>query len=335
MKYKKIFVTGGAGFIGSRYINELSKFDVKILNFDKLTYATSPNTLEHLAAIPNYELYQGDICQKEHIDAALDYFKPDLVVNFAAESHVDKSISGPEAFIETNILGTYRLLEACLRYRESSQIQNFLYHHISTDEVYGSLSLTDKNIFSEEHKYDPASPYSASKASSDNLVNAWHKTYGLPILITNCSNNYGPFQYPEKLIPKTILNALQGKSIPIYGAGQNVRDWLFVDDHVRALILLQNKERQHSVYNIGGNCEMNNLDLVNFVVTVLARTLGKDQDYFKPLISFSADRLGHDLRYAIDTSRINKEFAWQPETAIENGIVQTIKWYMNNQNWWV
>ncbi len=331
----RIFVTGGLGFIGSAVIRNLIKRDsTKILNLDKQTYAANKNSLKFCIKNSNYIFCKGDIIDKKLIEEILSSFKPHFIMNLAAETHVDRSISSPENFINTNINGTFNLLECSRRYLKecSKEIQeNFRFHHISTDEVYGSLGET--GLFREDSCYKPSSPYSASKASSDHLVRAWHQTYKLPIIITNCSNNYGPYQYPEKLIPLTILNALKGIPIPIYGEGLQIRDWLYVDDHADALQRIIFKGKIGDTYNIGGNNEITNIDLVKKICKILNSRVDKkpkDITSFDQLIKFVSDRPGHDYRYGIDASKLKNELGWEPKTKLDDGLRKTIDWYIDN-----
>ena len=334
----KILVTGGAGFIGSAVIRFLiQETDNTVINVDKLTYAGNLESLKAVAADARYLFEQVDICDQQEITRIFSAHEPDVVMHLAAESHVDRSISGPAEFIQTNINGTYILLEAARNYwskLEGMRKGSFRFHHISTDEVYGSLG--DSGLFTEETAYDPSSPYSASKASSDHLVRAWYRTYGLPVLLTNCSNNYGPYQFPEKLIPLMILNALAGKPLPIYGKGDQVRDWLHVEDHARALYRVITEGKAGETYNIGGNNEKTNLD----VVTTLCRVLDKlvpdhpaGIDRYEDLLTYVEDRPGHDQRYAIDAGKIMADLHWQPEETFETGIDKTVRWYLQNETW--
>ena len=337
MSNKNILVTGGAGFIGSavvRYI--INSTDNRVLNIDKLTYAGNLESLASVNDNPRYQFLHADICDKVAMTKAFDDFEPDIVMHLAAESHVDRSIDGPMDFIQTNIIGTYNLLEVARNYWQNlteDKKMSFRFHHISTDEVYGDLEGTE-DLFTEETSYSPSSPYSASKASSDHLVRAWHRTYGLPIVITNCSNNYGPYHFPEKLIPLVILNALDGKPLPVYGDGKQIRDWLYVEDHARALYLVATTAKVGETYNIGGHNEKQNIDVVETICTILdnikPRTDG--QSYTKQ-ITFVKDRPGHDLRYAIDASKIQQELNWQPQETFESGIQKTVEWYLANQDW--
>jgi len=332
-------VTGGAGFIGSAVIRHIIKnTNHTVLNVDKLTYA---GNLESLALVEKHERYQfsyTDICNREALDTLFGDFKPDAVMHLAAESHVDRSISGPLDFIETNIIGTYQLLEAARKYWLSlsdDAKQEFRFHHISTDEVYGDLEGTT-DLFTETTAYSPSSPYSASKASSDHLVRAWHRTYGLPVIVTNCSNNYGPYHFPEKLIPLMILNALQAKALPVYGNGQQIRDWLFVEDHARALYKVVTEGVVGETYNIGGHNEKANIDVVHSICDLLEELAPNKPEgiqYYKDLINYVTDRPGHDVRYAIDASKIQNELGWVPEESFETGLRKTVEWYLNNQEW--
>ena len=337
MTNKNILVTGGAGFIGSAVVRYLiNSTDNQVLNIDKLTYAGNLESLASVNDNPRYQFLHADICDKVAMKKAFDDFEPDIVMHLAAESHVDRSIDGPLDFIQTNILGTYTLLEVARAYYQGlsdDKKHSFRFHHISTDEVYGDLEGT-QDLFTEETSYSPSSPYSASKASSDHLVRAWHRTYGLPVVVTNCSNNYGPYHFPEKLIPLVILNALDGKPLPVYGDGKQIRDWLFVEDHARALYLVATTAKVGETYNIGGHNEKQNIDVVKTICTILdnikPRTDG--QSYTKQ-ITFVKDRPGHDLRYAIDASKISKELGWQPQETFESGIQKTVEWYLSNQAW--
>jgi dTDP-glucose 4,6-dehydratase len=335
---KTIFVTGGAGFIGSALVRYLiNETDNKVVNFDKLTYAGNLESLKSIESNERYNFVQGDICDKEKLDAVLEKFQPDYIMHLAAESHVDRSIDGPGEFIETNVVGSYILLEAARRYYLSlvdNKKANFRFHHISTDEVYGDLGST--GLFTEETSYDPSSPYSASKAASDHLVRAWHRTYQLPVVVTNCSNNYGSYHFPEKLIPLIILNALDGKALPIYGDGKQVRDWLYVDDHARALYKVVSEGKLGETYNIGGFNEQQNIEVVNTICNHLNELIAdkpKGLNDFNELITYVTDRPGHDVRYAIDANKINKELGWHPEETFDSGIKKTIKWYLANLEW--
>ena len=333
----KILVTGGAGFIGSavvRYIIEHTENEV--LNLDKLTYAGNLESLKAVDHSSRYQFQQADICDVEAVTEIFKHYQPDVVMHLAAESHVDRSIDGPAAFIQTNILGTYTLLEVARQYwlgLEPNKKTNFKFHHISTDEVYGDLEGTT-DLFVETTSYAPSSPYSASKASSDHLVRAWNRTYGLPTVITNCSNNYGPYHFPEKLIPLVILNALDGKPLPIYGKGDQIRDWLFVEDHARALYKVVTEGTVGETYNIGGHNEKPNLEVVETICKILDQLKPQqNQQSYATLITFVQDRPGHDLRYAIDASKIARELAWTPEETFETGIQKTVEWYLNNLAW--
>ncbi|MEN5251940.1 dTDP-glucose 4,6-dehydratase [Alcaligenes aquatilis] len=336
----RILVTGGAGFIGSAVIRHLIlDTNHSVLNVDKLTYAGNLESVAPVASNPRYQFAHADICDASQMSQLLTQFCPDVIMHLAAESHVDRSIDGPAAFIHTNIMGTYTLLEAARHYWSSLPVEDqarFRFHHISTDEVYGDLDGTDK-LFVETTPYAPSSPYSASKASSDHLVRAWHRTYGLPVLITNCSNNYGPYHFPEKLIPHVILNALKGKPLPIYGKGDQIRDWLYVEDHARALVLVATTGKAGETYNIGGHNEKQNLEVVQSICTILEKLApGKPKGIkqYADLISFVTDRPGHDKRYAIDASKIANELGWQPKETFETGLRKTVAWYLENTDWW-
>jgi dTDP-glucose 4,6-dehydratase len=330
---KKILLTGGAGFIGSslaRYLINESLSEVLVL--DKLTYAGNLESLKEISKNPRFKFVKMDICDPSIINIIRE-FKPDAVMHLAAESHVDRSIDGPAEFIKTNILGTFNLLEASLRFWvNSGKPQGFRFQHISTDEVYGSLG--ESGLFTETTPYDPSSPYSASKASSDHLVRAWHRTYGLPVLVTNCSNNYGPYHYPEKLIPLMINNALQGKSLPVYGDGGQIRDWLYVEDHVRALFTVLEKGVVGETYNVGGDSERKNLEVVNLICTILDELKPSLKlPSYKKLITFVEDRPGHDRRYAIDSSKLKNELGWMQLESFESGIRKTVTWFLENEQW--
>ena len=330
----KIFVTGGCGFIGSNFIIQaINNYNYNILNFDKITYAGNPENLENYSNNSNYQFVNGDICDKNTLLQSLYSYEPDSVINFAAESHVDRSIDGPMDFIQTNIVGTATLLEAVRAYCEQSKRNDFKLLHISTDEVFGSLN--NNGLFTEKTPYDPSSPYSASKASSDHLVRSWQKTYGLPTIITNCSNNYGPFQFPEKLIPLMIANCFDEKDLPVYGKGLNIRDWLFVEDHCDAIITVLNKGNVGETYNIGGNNEIKNIEIVNKICSTLDKIKPRSNgESYNKLISHVQDRPGHDFRYAIDASKIKNDLGWNPKETFESGMKKTINWYINNESWW-
>ncbi len=333
---RKVLITGGAGFIGANLVHFLVRNKrASVLNVDKLTYAGNTVSLQGLENSGLYAFEQADICDARAMETVFSRFQPELVMHLAAESHVDRSIDGPAAFLNTNIMGTYTLLDTALNYYknlDSTRRNTFRFLHISTDEVFGSLG--EKGKFHEETPYDPRSPYSASKASSDHLVRAWQHTYGLPTLITNCSNNYGPFQYPEKLIPVIILNALQDKPIPVYGKGENVRDWLFVEDHVRALWLVLNEGKTGATYLIGGNNEQKNIDVVRKICHLLDEmNPRKDGRSYNEQITFVQDRPGHDMRYAIDASKIQRELNWQPMHDFDSGMRRTVQWYLDHLDW--
>ncbi|AWW34034.1 dTDP-glucose 4,6-dehydratase [Mannheimia varigena] len=336
----KILVTGGAGFIGSavvRYI--INHTQDTVINVDKLTYAGNLESLASVENDPRYHFEQVDICASGQIAAVFCKYQPDVVMHLAAESHVDRSIDGPAAFIETNIIGTYTLLEVARHYwgkLPSEKKAKFRFHHISTDEVYGDLEDTG-DFFTEKTSYAPSSPYSASKASSDHLVRAWFRTYCLPTIVTNCSNNYGPFHFPEKLIPLMILNAIRGKELPVYGNGMQIRDWLFVEDHARALYKVVTEGKVGETYNIGGHNEKTNIEVVRVICALLEELAPNKPSGIKKyedLITYVADRPGHDLRYAIDASKIKQELAWVPEETFESGIRKTVEWYLSNEDWW-
>lgn len=333
----KLVVTGGAGFIGSAVIRHIiEKTPHQVLNIDKLTYAGNLESLNSISKNSRYQFSQTDICDREALDQLFLEFQPDLVMHLAAESHVDRSITGSAAFVETNIIGTYQLLEAARNYwnnLEEHKKLAFRFHHISTDEVYGDLEGTD-DLFLETTSYAPSSPYSASKASSDHLVRAWYRTYGLPTIVTNCSNNYGPYHFPEKLIPLVILNALESKPLPIYGKGDQIRDWLYVEDHARALYKVVTEGVVGETYNIGGHNEKQNIEVVKIICSILdeLRPQANNTPYAS-LITFVKDRPGHDLRYAIDASKIATELGWKPEETFETGIRKTVEWYLNNTEW--
>lgn len=328
----KILVTGGAGFIGSAVVRHAIAQGHRVVNLDALTYAACLDNVASVADHPDYAFVQADIRDRATLDNVLATHAPDAVMHLAAESHVDRSIDGPSAFIETNITGTYTLLEAARAYwTTQGKPDHFRFHHVSTDEVFGSLGAT--GLFTEDSPYDPRSPYSASKAASDHLVRAWAETYRLPVVLSNCSNNYGPFHFPEKLVPVVILNALAGKPIPIYGAGENVRDWLYVEDHAEALLTVLAKGAQGRSYNIGGHNEVRNIDLVRMICALLDEMRPGAAPYAN-LIEFVTDRPGHDARYAIDASRIGDELGWVPSVTLEEGLRKTVAWYLENETWW-
>jgi dTDP-glucose 4,6-dehydratase len=336
----KILITGGAGFIGSAVIRHILKnTNDSIINIDKLTYAGNLESLGNSDKSDRYHFEKIDICCLSSLKRVFKKYKPDAVMHLAAESHVDRSIDGPLDFINTNIYGTYNMLEASRSYWLNLDTQHkdiFRFHHISTDEVYGDLNLDDAK-FTENSPYAPSSPYSASKASSDHLVRSWMRTYGLPVIITNCSNNYGPYHYPEKLIPHIIINALKGKPLPIYGDGSQIRDWLYVEDHAKALHLVIKKGKPGETYNIGGNNEKSNLEVVKNICQILEKVQPKKPqniDKYSDLIHFVEDRPGHDKRYAIDASKLKKELGWEPQETFETGILKCILWYLDNKNWW-
>ena len=329
----KILVTGGAGFIGSALVRHLiNETEHQVLNIDKLTYAGNLSTLKPVADNSRNRFLEADICDADAMRAAIDEFRPDKIMHLAAESHVDRSVDSPGDFIQTNVVGTFTLLNEALRYWREKSPAEFMFHHVSTDEVYGSLGET--GLFSETTSYSPNSPYSASKASSDHLVRAWHETYGMPTLVTNCSNNYGPFQFPEKLVPLVTLNALDGKPLPIYGKGDQIRDWLYVEDHVRALYLVAMKGIAGETYNIGGNEEKRNLEVVQTICDVVASKINdRTEADLRGLITHVEDRPGHDQRYAIDASKIKRELGWEPQETFESGMEKTIEWYLRNPEW--
>ena len=338
-KQKTIIVTGGAGFIGSALIRFIiHETNFKVVNVDKLTYSGNLESLGSIDHNRRYSFEQIDICDSSKLRKVIFNNKPELIIHLAAESHVDRSIDSPNSFIESNIVGTFSLLEQSRKYWQSligQKKEDFRFLHVSTDEVYGDLERSSE-FFKEETRYNPSSPYSASKASSDHLVMAWHRTYGLPTIITNCSNNYGPFQFPEKLIPHMILNALKFNSLPVYGNGKQVRDWLYVDDHVRALLKVASKGEVGETYNIGGNNEIQNIDVVHKICNLLDEFLpvkNNKINSYSELITYVKDRPGHDVRYAIDASKINKNLGWEPLENFESGIRKTIEWYLNNHNW--
>ena len=333
----RILVTGGAGFIGSAVVRHIIRnTHDSVLNLDKLTYAGNLDSLNAVDQDARYHFSQIDICDAEALTKVFNQFKPDLIMHLAAESHVDRSIDGPAEFITTNIVGTYTLLEVSRKYwlaLDEDEKQTFRFHHISTDEVYGDLEGTT-DLFTETTPYAPSSPYSASKASSDHLVRAWHRTYGLPTIVTNCSNNYGPYHFPEKLIPLVILNALEGKPLPIYGKGNQIRDWLYVEDHAKALYRVVTEGIVGETYNIGGHNEKQNIEVVKTICSILDDLRPRQNNVsYEALITFVEDRPGHDLRYAIDASKIGNELGWKPEETFETGIRKTVEWYLNNLDW--
>jgi len=332
------FVTGGCGFIGANFIQYLLKKTKpkSVINLDKLTYAGNQKNLADFEQDPRYIFVHGDICDAELVSRLFTKYQPNYIINFAAESHVDRSIDGPAEFIQTNIVGTSVLLQESLKYYSTlkgKESERFQFHHVSTDEVFGSLS--ESRFFTEETPYDPSSPYSASKASSDHLIRAWHRTFDLPVLISNCSNNYGPYQFPEKLIPLMILNCLEEKPLPVYGTGENIRDWLYVEDHCDAIYTILQKGTIGETYNVGGNNEIKNIQIVEEICDVLndIHPAGSGKSYHE-LITFVKDRPGHDFRYAIDASKLKKEIGWEPKESFNTGIQKTIEWYLKNEEWW-
>ena len=331
------FVTGGCGFIGANFIQYLLKKTKpkSVINLDKLTYAGNQKNLADFEQDPRYIFVHGDICDAELVSRLFTEYQPNYIINFAAESHVDRSIDGPAEFIQTNIVGTSVLLQESLKYYSTlkgKESERFQFHHVSTDEVFGSLS--ESGFFTEETPYDPSSPYSASKASSDHLIRAWHRTFDLPVLISNCSNNYGPYQFPEKLIPLMILNCLEEKPLPVYGTGENIRDWLYVEDHCDAIYTILQKGTIGETYNVGGNNEIKNIQIVEEICDVLndIHPAGSGKSYHE-LITFVKDRPGHDFRYAIDASKLKKEIGWEPKESFNTGIQKTIEWYLKNEEW--
>ncbi|MGZ8998670.1 MAG: dTDP-glucose 4,6-dehydratase [Allosphingosinicella sp.] len=335
MDRQRILVTGGAGFIGSAVCRHLVGAGHHVVNIDKLTYAGNLESLKALDGIPSYAFHRADICDEHAILDILRAERINKVMHLAAESHVDRSIDGPAVFLETNVMGTFRMLDAALTWwRESGRPEDFRFHHISTDEVFGDLPF-DEGVFTEETPYAPSSPYSASKAASDHLVRAWYETYGLPVVLSNCSNNYGPFHFPEKLVPLVILNGLEGRTLPVYGKGANVRDWLYVDDHARALEAIIMSGKVGESYNVGGRAERTNLEVVETICDLLddRRPLADGRSR-RTLIEFVADRPGHDRRYAIDPAKIERELGWRAEESFETGLAKTIDWYLDNEWWW-
>ncbi|MCC8457148.1 dTDP-glucose 4,6-dehydratase [Photorhabdus aegyptia] len=337
---RRILITGGAGFIGSAVVRHIiDNTEDNVVVVDSLTYAGNLASLAPVADSSRYAFEQVDICQRGALDRVFEQYQPDCVMHLAAESHVDRSIDGPAAFIETNIVGTYTLLEAARAFWQKLSEEKqavFRFHHISTDEVYGDLH-DEEGFFTETTPYAPSSPYSASKASSDHLVRAWYRTYGLPVIITNCSNNYGPYHFPEKLIPLMILNALAGKSLPVYGEGKQIRDWLYVEDHARALYLVVTEAEPGTTYNIGGHNERKNIDVVCAICELLEEFCPEKPAgiaYYRDLITYVADRPGHDMRYAIDAEKVERELGWRPQETFESGIRKTVQWYLENENWW-
>ncbi|MGJ0507222.1 MAG: dTDP-glucose 4,6-dehydratase [Methylocystis sp.] len=331
-----VLITGGAGFIGSAVARRLiDDTDARLLVYDKLTYAGNLDSLAPIAQDARYAFRRADICDAAAVAAALADFQPDIVMHLAAESHVDRSIDGPAAFVETNLVGTFTMLEAALAYWRAlpeAKARSFRFMHISTDEVFGALGPT--GLFREDTPYAPNSPYSASKAGSDHLVRAWRETYGLPTIVTNCSNNYGPYHFPEKLIPLTILNAIEGKPLPVYGRGENIRDWLYVEDHAAALILVARTGVVGESYNVGGRNEKRNIDVVHAICDILDELRPDAHGSYRRLIAFVEDRPGHDLRYAIDCSKIERELGWRPQQTFETGLRQTVQWYLDHPAWW-
>jgi dTDP-glucose 4,6-dehydratase len=332
-----VLVTGGAGFIGSAVVRLLVGKGVEIINLDKLTYSGNLESLREVEAASNYRFHHADICDSSAVADTLASERPHAVMHLAAESHVDRSIDGPEVFIETNVVGTFRLLNAALEYwrgLEGEERDRFRFHHVSTDEVFGHLPLSS-GVFTEDTPYAPSSPYSASKAAADHFVQAWHRTYGLPVVLSNCSNNYGPYHFPEKLIPLIIINAIEGRPLPVYGRGENVRDWLHVEDHARALELILTRGELGESYNVGGRAERSNLAVVETICDILdgKQPLPNGRSR-RELIEFVPDRPGHDLRYAIDPSKIERELGWRIEQTFESGIAETVDWYLDNEWWW-
>jgi dTDP-glucose 4,6-dehydratase len=332
----RFLITGGAGFIGSAVVRLLVGKGHEVANVDKLTYSGNLGSLREVAGKANYRFYRSDICDGGAMAEILEHEQPDVVMHLAAESHVDRSIDGPAEFVETNVVGTFRLLDAAMSYwrgLEPEKRKRFRFHHVSTDEVFGHLPL-DRGLFTEETPYAPSSPYSASKAAADHFVRAWHSTYDIPVVLSNCSNNYGPYHFPEKLIPLAILNAIEGKPLPVYGRGENVRDWLHVEDHARALERIATEGMVGESYNVGGRSERSNLAVVEAICDILDEKLPLESGSRRDLIEFVADRPGHDLRYAIDCSKIERELGWSPTESFETGLAKTVDWYLDNEWWW-
>ena len=336
MNYIKIIITGGAGFIGGNLIRHLLSLNYKVLNLDKITYAADRNSLNFFNKYKNYQFKKIDIVDYKKIYEIINEFKPHKIINLAAESHVDRSIESSKQFIRSNIQGTVSLLEASLKFYNKKRLKNFVFHHVSTDEVFGDLAASNKNSFTENTNYNPGNPYSASKASADHFVRAWHNTYNLPIIVSNCSNNFGPFQYPEKLIPSAIMSLLFNKKINIYGKGDQVRDWIHVHDHIRALEIIFTKGRIGESYNVGANNPIRNIDLIKKICKFFFKITNEDyREYnFKKYINFVIDRPGHDRKYLIDAKKMKKELNWEPIYNFDNAIYETVKWYINNFNWW-
>ena len=331
----KLLVTGGAGFIGSAVVRQAIGAGVSVVNVDGLTYAANLESVKSVSGSDRYSFEHVDIRDRAALDGVFSRHRPDAVMHLAAESHVDRSIDGPADFVSTNLLGTFNLLEAARFYWDKvGQPGHFRFHHVSTDEVFGSLPSDPSVKFSECTPYDPRSPYSASKAGSDHLVRAWHHTYGLPVVMTNCSNNYGPYHFPEKLIPVVILSALHGRRIPVYGDGENIRDWLFVEDHARALLMVLQKGEVGESYSIGGDSEASNIDIVRMICEILDNRLTGDGGTYAELIEFVADRPGHDRRYAIDARKIRQYLGWEPSVTLKQGLEMTVSWYIDNEDWW-
>ncbi len=331
----RVIVTGGAGFIGSAVVRRLLRADHEVLNFDLMTYAASMATLRDIGHHPKYRFVRGDVTDTAAFNYVLASFRPDAIMHLAAESHVDRSIENPEQFVDTNVIGTVRLLAACTRYWErlpAADQQTFRFHQISTDEVFGELGPTGQ--FSEQSPYQPNSPYAASKAAADHFVRAWGRTYGLPVVLSNCSNNYGPYQFPEKLLPLMIIKGLAGEPLPVYGDGQQVRDWLYVDDHADALKLVLEQGVIGESYNVGGDCERTNLSIVHAICDLLDELQPKSRGSHRDLITYVTDRPGHDRRYAVDFSKIHRELGWSPRETFDSGIEKTVRWYVNFRSWW-